>query len=60
MNNRFKKWMSIRRHQNARGLLLIAIVLFNLLLWFISSVLAYVIAPDQYGNIIREIGRAHV
>jgi hypothetical protein len=55
MNNRFKKWMSIKRHQNARGLLLIAIVLFNLGLWFISSLLAFFIAPDQYGNIVRAL-----
>ncbi len=55
MKNRFKKWMSIKRHQNARGLLLIAIVLFNVGLWFISSLLAFFIAPDQYGNIVRAL-----
>lgn len=55
MNHRFKKWISIKSHQNARGLLLIAIVLFNLFLWFFSSVLAFVIAPDQYGNIVRAL-----
>ncbi len=52
MFDNFRKWLSIKKEQNARGLILAAIVLFNVLLWLVSSLLAYIIAPDYYGNII--------
>lgn len=55
MNNRYKRWLSIKRDQNARGILLIEIVLFNLFLWFFSSILAYLIEPNQYGSIIAAL-----
>ncbi|MCF7933036.1 MAG: hypothetical protein K9K93_07695, partial [Acholeplasmataceae bacterium] len=49
--NRIKRYLSIKREQNARALLLLGIIMFNVLLWFGSSVLAYVIAPGTYGNV---------
>ncbi len=47
-----KRWYSIKKEKNARELILIIIVVFNLLLWFVSSILAYLIQPTMYGNII--------
>lgn len=55
MNIRFKKWLSIKKDQNARGILLLTIIVFNVLLWFVSSILAYIIAPNQYGSVIRAL-----
>lgn len=55
MRMRFKKWLSIKKDQNARGILLLSIALFNILLWFLSSILAYIIAPNQYGSVIRAL-----
>ncbi len=52
---RIKKWLSIQLEQNARGLLLVGIIIFNLLLWFVSSILAYIIAPQEYGSIINAL-----
>lgn len=55
MSKSFRQWLSIKRDQNARGILLIMIVIFNILLWFISSLLAYVIAPGQYGSVVKAL-----
>ena len=55
MNLRFKKWLSIKKNQNARGILLLTIVFFNLFLWLASSLLAYILSPDEYGTIIRAL-----
>jgi len=55
MSSKFRQWLSIKRDQNARGILLVMIVVFNVLLWFFSSVFAYIIAPGQYGNMVRAL-----
>lgn len=55
MSFKFKQWLSIKRDQNSRGLLLVYIVIFNISLWFFSSVLAYLLHPDLYGDIIRAL-----
>ena len=47
--------MSIKKDQNARLLILIAIVLFNIALWFFSSMIAFAIAPGQYGNVAKAL-----
>jgi len=51
MFERLKKWISIKKSQNAR-LLLLGIIAFNLLLWLISSLVTFLIDPDLNGSII--------
>lgn len=53
--NRFKMWLSIKKDQNARGIILIGIVLFNVMLWLVSSLLAFVIAPGHYGSVVAAL-----
>ncbi len=55
MIKKLKKWMSIKKDQNARLLILVSIVLFNIMLWFVSSIVAYIIAPNQYSNIAKAL-----
>jgi hypothetical protein len=50
-----KRWLSIKKEKNARGLILLSIIVFNLLIWFISSVVAYLFAPGQYGDIVTAL-----
>ncbi|MDD3113663.1 MAG: hypothetical protein PHP61_02890 [Candidatus Izemoplasmatales bacterium] len=47
----FKQWFSIKKDQNARGLLLGGIVLFNVLLWIIASIISYLAYPDIYDGL---------
>lgn len=53
--NRIKKWLSIQQSQNARLLLLVGIILFNVFLWLISSIVAYLIDPDLYGSVVSSL-----
>jgi hypothetical protein len=55
MYNRFRKWLSIKKNQNARGIILVFIILFNILLWLISSLIAYLIKPSLYGNVVKAL-----
>ncbi|MBN2696440.1 MAG: hypothetical protein JXR38_02740 [Bacilli bacterium] len=55
MINKIKQWISIKRSQNARLLLLLAIVGFNVLIWLISSLLAYIIDPSLYGSVVESL-----
>ncbi|HPG42342.1 MAG TPA: hypothetical protein PLJ98_00870 [Acholeplasmataceae bacterium] len=55
MYNRFRKWLSIKKNQNARGIILVFIILFNILLWLISSLIAYLIQPSLYGNVVKAL-----
>lgn len=55
MKPKVRQWFSLMREKNARGILLLFIVLFNALLWIISSLIAYLLAPDHYGNIITAL-----
>lgn len=55
MKQKIRQWFSLMREKNARGILLLFIVLFNLLLWIVSSLMAYLIAPDHYGNIVTAL-----
>ncbi|MDD4315537.1 MAG: hypothetical protein PHC84_00045 [Clostridia bacterium] len=48
--NRVKRWLSIKKNKNARLFLLLGLVLFNLALWLISSFIAYLISPADYGG----------
>ena len=52
---RFKQWLSIKKDQNARGLLLAYIVVFNIGLWLFSSLLAFLLHPDLYDNVVRAL-----
>jgi len=52
---KLRKWISIKKDQNARLLILLTIVLFNLGLWFFSSLLAFIISPGQYGNVTKAL-----
>ncbi len=55
MYNRFRKWLSIKKNQNARAIILVFIVLFNILLWLISSLIAYLIEPSLYDNVAKAL-----
>lgn len=48
--NRFKKWLSIQKNKNARLIILAGIILFNLLLWLVSSILTYIITPGSFSG----------
>ena len=52
---KLRKWISIKKDQNARLLILFSIVLFNISLWFFSSLLAFIIAPGQYDNVTKAL-----
>lgn len=59
----FKKlWKSISmmQHKKARLFLLLSIVLFNIVLWFITSTLAYLIRPEIYANYLDAILNAGI
>ncbi|RJX24431.1 MAG: hypothetical protein C4537_06590 [Acholeplasma sp.] len=55
MKQKIRQWFSLMREKNARGIILLFIILFNVILWLISSVIAYLIAPEHYGNIITAL-----
>ncbi|MBE0701291.1 MAG: hypothetical protein IH571_06360 [Acholeplasmataceae bacterium] len=55
MFKKIRKWVSIKKDQNARGLLLIGIVGFNVCLWFFSSILAFILAPGTYESVARAL-----
>ncbi len=57
---KIKQWMSIQKYKNARGLLLGGIVIFNVCLWFFSSLLAYIIAPGTYGDIASALWKSGI
>jgi hypothetical protein len=50
-----KRYLSIAKEKNARTLILVGIVIFNVLLWLISSVLAYILSPGQYGDVLTSL-----
>ncbi len=52
---RIKQWISIAKSRNARGLILLGILLFNIGLWFFSSILALIIEPDTYQNVAKAL-----
>src|SRR5690554_576969 len=55
MRKTFKEWLSIKKNQNARGILLASIIIFNVLLWLISSIIAFLIHPNYYQNISKAL-----
>jgi len=55
MFNKIRQWISIKKHQNARLLLLFGIIGFNVLLWFFSSIIAFVISPGSYVDVIEAL-----
>lgn len=57
---KLKKWLSIMKNRNARTILLLGIVLFNLALWLVSSLLAYIISPSSFDNAFSAIWNAGI
>ena len=55
MIKKIKKWLSISKNKNARLFILIAIILFNICLWLFSSLIAYLISPNQYENMTKAL-----
>ncbi len=55
MFDRLKKWISIKKSQNARMILLLSIIGFNIMLWFVSSLVTYIIDPSLYGSIVGSL-----
>lgn len=47
---KLKKWFSIRKNKDARLIILIWIILFNIFLWLASSVLAYLLDRDSFAS----------
>ena len=58
--NSFKRWLSIKKHKNARLILLIGIIVFNLLLWLVSSLIAFLSSPGSYGNAVEALWRTGI
>jgi hypothetical protein len=50
-----KRYLSIAREKHTRGLILLVIVVFNILLWLVSSLLAYLLSPGQYGDVLSSL-----
>ncbi|MCX5775375.1 MAG: hypothetical protein NTV44_03310, partial [Firmicutes bacterium] len=55
MFKRLKQSISVMRHKQARLFLLLTIILFNVALWLVTSVLAYIIKPGYYGDILNAL-----
>jgi hypothetical protein len=55
-----KRYLSIMREKNTRALILLVIVVFNLLLWFGSSLLAYALSPNHYGDILSSLWQSGI
>ncbi|MGD9604966.1 MAG: hypothetical protein AB7V00_02270 [Bacilli bacterium] len=55
-----KRFFSIIRAKNARGLILIIIVIFNIFLWFGSSTLAFLFSPGTYGDFITSLWKSGI
>jgi hypothetical protein len=55
MIENIKRWLSIKKEKNARGLILLSIIVFNILIWLISSLIAYAFAPGHYGTLVTAL-----
>lgn len=55
-----KRFWSIAREKHTRALILMVIVVFNVLLWFLSSLLAYVLSPGQYGDVLNALWQSGI
>ncbi len=55
-----KRFFSIVRAKNARGLILLVIVIFNICLWLGSSVLAYLCSPGTYGDLVSSLWKSGI
>lgn len=60
MWKKLKKHLSILQHKKARLFVLIGIVLFNLGLWFVSSLLSYLIQPELYNGLFDAIMKSGI
>lgn len=60
MWKKLKKRLSMLQHKKARLFVLIGIVLFNLALWFVSSLLSYLIQPELYQNLFDAVMRSGI
>jgi hypothetical protein len=50
-----KRYLSIAKEKHTRGLILLVIVVFNILLWLVSSLLAYALSPSHYGDVLSSL-----
>lgn len=60
MWKKLRKRLSILQHKKARLFVLIGIVLFNLGLWFVSSLLSYLIQPELYDGLFDAIMKSGI
>lgn len=60
MWKKWKKHLSILQHKKARLFVLLGIILFNLVLWFVSSLLSYLIQPELYGGLFDAIMKSGI
>lgn len=50
-----KRYLSIAKEKHTRALILLVIVVFNILLWLVSSLLAYALSPSHYGDVLSSL-----
>lgn len=55
-----KRYLSIAKEKHTRMLILLVIVGFNILLWFSSSLLAYILSPNHYGDILSALWQSGI
>lgn len=55
-----KRFWGIAKEKHTRALILVVIVLFNVLLWFSSSLLAYVLSPSHYGDVLSSLWQSGI
>lgn len=55
-----KRFWSIAREKHTRALILMVIVVFNVLLWFLSSLLAYALSPGHYGDVLNALWQSGI
>lgn len=55
-----KRYLSIAKEKHPRTLILFFIVVFNIFLWFSSSLLAYILSPSHYGDILSSLWQSGI
>lgn len=55
-----KRFWGIAKEKHTRALILVVIVLFNVLLWFSSSLLAYALSPSHYGDVLSSLWQSGI
>lgn len=55
-----KRYLSIAKEKHPRTLILLVIIVFNIFLWFSSSLLAYFLSPSHYGDILSSLWQSGI